>query len=331
VARPYRGLETPWSVTFRAAASDSTETVYNLRQSAYAFGSRQDSALLEGSWASAVEGGRAIRLGGGLDLKRSRFGSLQILDGGNLPLPLLRDRLLQGLHLTWSLFEERFRVYRDLAGMVHPEDFNLGWEAQVSLGSYLGGLGSDVSSPFFRASATKGWAPAADTLLLLRSQAAARREADGWQDASLNTSFTAYHQSLSAQTQAAYVQLDAVHRPDPQNLLYLGGMDGMRGYPNYLLVGDRRWMTSLEERFNTQINWLGILQLGFVAYLDAGAIRRTDTGHWSRTHLDVGGGLRLGDLKSSIGRVFLITIAFPLVREPGTEHHQFVVGNIVKF
>ena len=42
-------------------------------------------------------------------------------------------------------------------------------------------------------------------------------------------------------------------------------------------------------------------------------------------------GLRLGNLKSSVGRVILITIAFPLVREPGMERHQYVVGNIVKF
>ncbi|HEX7553726.1 MAG TPA: hypothetical protein VF378_09235, partial [Geothrix sp.] len=129
----------------------------------------------------------------------------------------------------------------------------------------------------------------------------------------------------------AYVQLDAVDRPDPEKLIYLGGLDGMRGYGNYLLQGDRRWMASLEERVITSINWLGILQLGFVMYADGGAIRRTDTGEWSRTYVDVGGGLRLGNLKSSVGRVILITIAFPLVRDPGMERHQYVVGNIVKF
>ena len=59
---------------------------------------------------------------------------------------------------------------------------------------------------------------------------------------------------------------------------------------NHLLLGDRRWMTSLEERVNTPYDWLGILRLGFVAYADAGAIRRTDTGRWSRTYADVGGG-----------------------------------------
>jgi hypothetical protein len=215
--------------------------------------------------------------------------------------------------------------------MTHPEDYNQGWEAAVALGSYLKGLGSDVASPFFQAGVAKGWVPGAASLLLFRAQGEGRRECGHWLDASASASFTAYHQGFRAQTQAAYLQVDAVHRPDPEKLLYLGGMDGLRGYGNHLLLGDRRWMASLEERITTPVNWLGILQLGFVLYADAGAIRRSDSGAWSRTYVDVGGGLRLGNLKSSIGRVFLITIAYPLVRDPGTDHHQFVLGNLVKF
>jgi hemolysin activation/secretion protein len=125
--------------------------------------------------------------------------------------------------------------------------------------------------------------------------------------------------------------VDAVHRPDPQNHLYLGGLDGLRGYGNHLWLGDRRWMISLEERVTTQLNLLGILQLGFVIYADAAAIRRVDTGQWSRTYLDVGGGFRLGNLKSSFGGVFLVTVAIPLVKDPWTDRYQVVVGDLVRF
>jgi hemolysin activation/secretion protein len=136
---------------------------------------------------------------------------------------------------------------------------------------------------------------------------------------------------LPRQTLAAYLQVDAADRPDLPNLLYLGGEDGLRGYANHLHLGDRRWILSVEERPITPINWLGILQLGFVAFLDAGAIRRADTGRWSRTYANLGGGLRFGDLKSSLGRVFLVTVAYPLVRDPGMDRYQVVIGNVVKF
>jgi hypothetical protein len=331
LARPYRSLQTPWSMTFVAESSDTVQSVYNLEQSAYSFRSRSKSVLIGGSWAAAVTGDRALRLGGGLDLKQTHFGPLQVLDAGMLPPPFLRERRLQGIHFSWGLFEERPRTFKNLAGMTHSEDFNLGWDAQVNVGSYLKSLGSEVSSPFVQVSASNGWAPGTSSLLLFQTLSSARHESDGWQDASLNTSFTSYHQGFPFQTQAAYVQLDAVVRPAPEKLLYLGGLDGMRGYGNHLLQGDRRWMASLEERVITSINWLGILQLGFVMYADGGAIRRTDTGEWSRTYVDVGGGLRLGNLKSSVGRVILFTIAFPLVRDPGMERHQYVVGNLVKF
>ncbi len=331
LTRPYRGLETPWSMTFKAESLDVVQSIYNLEQTAYSFRSRWENALVEGSWAAAVTDGRAIRLGAGLDLKRARFGPLQTLASGGLPAPLLLDRRLQGVHLSWAFFEDRFRTFKDLAGMTHPEDFSLGWDLNLSLGSYLKGLGTEVSSPFFRAGVSKGWAPGDASLLLFRTQAEARHEPAGWLDTSANASFTAYHQGFRFQTQAAYLQLDAVHQPEPEKLLYLGGMDGMRGYGNHLLLGDRRWMASLEERITTSVNWMGLLQLGFVAYADAGALRRADTGGWSRTYMDMGAGLRLGNLKSSIGRVFLITIAFPLVRDLGTDHHQFVIGNLVKF
>ncbi|WP_243293581.1 hypothetical protein [Geothrix mesophila] len=331
LSKPYRGLETPWSMTFRASSSDAIQSVYNQELTAYAFASRQEGLLAEGSMATAVLDGRAVRLGGGLDLSRSEHGPIQTLDAGSLPVPSLTNRRLRGLHVSWSLFEDQFRTFRDLAGMTHSEDYNLGWAASVSVGSHLKSLGSDLDSPFVRISASKGWAPGDSSLILLRTKGAARHEPDGWRDAFATLSLTTYYQGFRAQTQAAYVQLDAVRRPEPESYLYLGGMDGMRGYGNHLLLGDRRWMASLEERVNTSYDWLGILRLGFVAYADAGAIHRTDTGRWSRTYVDVGGGLRLGNLKSSVGRVFLLTIAYPLVREPGTEHHQFVATDVVKF
>lgn len=331
LTKPYRGLETPWSMTFRASSSDAIETVYNQESEAYAFRSWQQGFLAEGSMATAVVDGRAVRMGGGLDLQRSSYGPIQILDAGSLPAPRLVDRRLRGLHATWSLLDDRFRTFRDLAGMSHSEDYNLGWEAKLSLGSHLKSLGSDVDSPFVRIDASKGWTPGDGALVLFRTHSEVRHEPDGWRDGSVNLSLTTYYQGFSSQTQAAYVQMDATHRPEPASYLYLGGLEGLRGYANHLLLGDRRWMASLEERVNTSYDWLGILRLGFVAYADGGAIRRTDTGQWSRTYVDVGGGLRLGNLKSSVGRVFLLTIAYPLVREPGTEHHQFIATDVVKF
>jgi hemolysin activation/secretion protein len=130
---------------------------------------------------------------------------------------------------------------------------------------------------------------------------------------------------------AANVDLGAVSGVGPEDLLYLGGLEGMRGYPNYFWVGTRRWIASFEERVFTDVELWGLFRLGFIAFTDAGAIRRLDTGDWSRTYADVGGGLRVGDLKSSLGRVVFFNAAWPLVKEPGQERWQLIFGNRVRF
>jgi len=337
LSRPFRSLDTPWSMVFSVAASDSLTSVYNLRRTAFEFPSMLDSAFFEGMWARPARGRRVIRAGGGLDLRSARHGEVRAVEpeastpAAPLPPPDLPGRRLQGFHLAWSLYDDAYRDFQDLAGMTHTEDYNLGWEATLRAGLYAKALGSEADAPFFDAGAAKGWLPVPDLLLLLRASGSGRREPEGWRNALLSASFTAYYQGFPSQTQAAYLQVDSARRPDPESLLYLGGLEGLRGYANHLLLGDRRWIASFEERPITPINWLGILQLGFVVYADAGAIRRADTGRWSRTYLDVGGGLRFGDLKSSLGRVFLITVAFPLVREPGIDRYQLVIGNVVKF
>ena len=336
IGRPYRSLDTPWSTSFSLGSTDSLASIYNLRRIAFEYPSKIDWIRSEGTWARTPKGNRVVRVGGGLDLLRIVREPFRVVDGlamaeGPLPNPTVESKRRQGLHLTLSVYEDAFQTFRDLAAMSHTEDYNLGWEGTLRMGLYTKLMGSQEQAPFFDASLRKGWRAGSDILLLMEGKAGGRREPGGWRDALVSGSFTAYHHGMPYLTQAANLQVDLARRPDPENLLYLGGMEGLRGYANHLLLGDRRWVLSLEERPITDLNWLGILRVGFVVYADAGAIRRIDTGKWSRAFVDVGGGLRFGDLKSSVGRIFLVTLAYPLRREPGMESHQIVVGNVVRF
>jgi hypothetical protein len=329
--RPFRTLDTPWGASFSLWSTDFTLSLYNLQRVAYTLPTRLDGARAEALRAVAVRGDRAHRLGVGVESRRARYGTATAVEEAGLAPPETPGHRLLGPYAAWHFFQDGYQAFQDLAGMTHPEDYNLGFEAKVRAGLYAKALGSEADTPFLSATTAKGWLPRPDTLLLLKAAGAGRREPEGWRDAQLGASLTAYFQGFRGQTQAAYLQVDAVNRPAPENRLHLGGFDGLRGYPNHLLAGDRRWILSVEERPITAINWLGILQLGFVVYADAGAVRRLDTGRWSRTYANVGGGLRFGDLKSSLGRIVLITVATPLVREPGMDRYQLVVGNIVKF
>jgi hypothetical protein len=52
--------------------------------------------------------------------------------------------------------------------------------------------------------------------------------------------------------------------------LYLGGNNGLRGYPDFYQEGDRRYLFSLEQRFYGEREWLSLFYLGYAFFYDQG-------------------------------------------------------------
>ena len=332
LGRPFYTLDAPWSVDFSGSTTQSRLLVFDHNTQIYEAPSLVHGAMATFAWRAGGGGSSAMRLGFDLEASDARYGALAVdAPPGLLPAPDLAPRRLRGGALTADWEEDGFHTFRDLAGMDITEDYNLGWSVQAALGTYSKAWNSTETAPFARLNAGRGWAPSERSLLLASASASARRGPSGTENGLASVAFTAYVWAFPHQVVAGYAAFDAADRPDPENVLYVGGFDGLRGYTDHVHPGDRRWLASLEDRVLTDWRWLGIFRVGFVAYADAGAIRRLDGQGWSRTYADVGGGLRLGDLKSSLGRVVYLTMAYPLVKEPGQDKWQVVVGNTVKF
>lgn len=332
VGRPFFALDTPWAMSVAASTTESQLHVYDRQTVVYAAPSVATRGSVDLAWLVRLEADRALRLGLRLEAADRRYGALSVLvPPERLPAPDLAPRRLRGAALTFQGVEDGFRTFRNLQGMDTPEDYNLGWSVQGALGLYARALGSTGTGSFFNLGAAKGWAPGGQSLLLGEGAAGGRSLDGRFQGGTGHVGFTAYHWGPSWQILAANLIVDAAVRPDPEDLLYLGGQEGLRGYPNFLHAGDRRWILSLEDRFLTEWRWLGMLRAGFVVYADVGAIRRLDGSGWTRPRSDVGAGLRFGDLKSSLGRVVLLTIAFPLARRSGEDRYQILLGNAVRF
>ena len=330
--RPFYALDTPWSFELSASTVRSRLLVFDHDTQIYEAPSKLDSVAASAGWRVGGGGASALRLGLAVEGGDASYGPLTVdSPPGQLPAPGLAPRRLRGPSFTAQWLEDGFRAFTNLQGMDTPEDYNLGWSADASLGVYTRAWGSTEAAPFFRFNAAKGWAPSAQSLVLASAYATGRRSAAGVENGLAGGTLTAYRWGLPHQVLAAYLTVDDAHRPDPENLLYLGGFEGLRGYTDHVHPGDRRWLASFEHRTLTEWRWLGILRAGFVLYADAGAIHRLDGQGWSRTYADLGGGLRFGDLKSSLGRVVYLTMAYPLVKEPGQDKWQVVVGNTVRF
>ncbi|WP_257304846.1 BamA/TamA family outer membrane protein [Geothrix campi] len=330
--RPFFALDTPWSTG--VALSQSHASLYLYDQGAQVFQAPfiQNEVRLSGALALHEAGNRVWR--GGLLLKRqdTSYGAFtQTGPPGPLPPPTLTDRRLRGPALTFSTQEDAFETFEDLLGMDTPEDYNLAWNGTVELGTYSRSFGSTMNAPFFRIQVGRGWSSSSENLTLLATSWEGRKPATGLENTHLAFSLVQYRKLTSNQILAGMVTVDQARRPDPETWYYLGGDQGMRGFPNQLHPGDARWTASFDYRLLTEQRWWGLVRLGYTAFLDLGSVRRMDGQGWSRTYSDVGVGLRLGNLKSSAGRVILLSVAAPLNREPYQARWQFTVGNAMRF
>lgn len=330
--RPFYALDTPWSTG--VALSQSRSSLYLYDQGAQVFQAPfvQDEVRLSGARLMKASGNRVWR--GGLLLVRqdTSYGPItQTIPLSTLPVPVLTDRRLRGAGVTLAIQEDAFEEFENLSGMDSPEDHNLAWTGGLELGSYSRAWGSTLNAPFFKVQVAKGWSSSSGDLTLLTAAWDGRRPATGLEDSRLALSLVRYHKLTENQILAGLVAVDRARRPDPEHWYYLGGDQGMRGYPNRLHPGDARWQASFDYRYLTGQRWWGLVRLGYSVFADLGSVRRMDGQGWSRTYSDVGVGLRLGNLKSSVGRVILLNVAVPLNREPYQARWQLTVGNTMRF
>lgn len=330
--RPFFALDTPWSTGVALSQNRSNLSLYDGGVQVFQAPFIQNEVRLSGAVALHESGDRVWR--GGLLLKRqdTSYGLITETSppGFLLPPPLL-DRRLRGPALTLSIQEDAFDSFEDLQGMDTPEDYNLAWNGDLELGTYSRSWGSFMTAPFFRIQVTKGWSQDSEDLTLFTASWDGRKPATGLEDSHLALSLVHYQKLTANQILAGMVAVDQARRPDPERWYYLGGDEGMRGFPNQLHPGDARWTASFDYRLLTEQRYWGLVRLGYSAFMDLGSIRRMDGMGWSRIYSDVGVGLRLGNLKSSVGRVILLSVAVPLNREPYQSRWQFTVGNAMRF
>jgi hypothetical protein len=330
--RPFFALQTPWSASLEAGTRRSNLAVYDRGRAVYQTPLWSDSTRLSAAWAVKREEDRAWRAGLAFTLEDQRYGTwVDLAVPATLPPPPLENRRRRGPALLLEYVRDAYQSFQDIQGMDTPEDYNLAWGTTLELGGTSRRLGSSRPGPYGKLQATKGWALAPGSLTLFKGRLEGRGGGETADRFQLESSFAIYYQFSPRYALAGYLGYRQISRPAPEHLLYLGATEGLRGYPNYLQVGDRQGVVSMEHRFFTEHRWWGIFRLGYMVFVDAGAVHRTDGTGWSPVYPDVGAGLRLGDLKSSIAKVLALTVSVPVQPQRGQARWQWGIQNAVQF
>ena len=194
-----------------------------------------------------------------------------------------------GLYVQYDAFTPRYRTYRDLDTYDLAEDMRLGPSVTLKFGRASTWLGSDADFFSFKAEAY------INTGLLggfqsLRGSWESRDGSDGLLDQLIKAQFYAATPVLAhsfrvvASGIAGFVA-DNVHRTQ----VYVGGLEGLRGYPVNTFLGYDWYHAHLELR--SMALALASFRLGGLAFADAG--HAADTAQALRFFGDAGAGLRL--------------------------------------
>ncbi|HSC48164.1 MAG TPA: hypothetical protein VLG68_08760 [Gammaproteobacteria bacterium] len=328
--QPFYEDYTPWSFTFHYLDQLQNLNFYEKDTLAWSVPDRLRSTELDWMWLMGFADGSGTRLGVSYLYQDYGYGALESFPPVFIPQPDLRPRRLGGPAFDWEYFEDHYASFTNLALIGRTEDYNMGWDTRAQAG-YLGTtFGSDIPGAFYDVSTSYGGLYGDRTVLVSNASLQGRRQSGKDRNVLGSLVFTLYNNYFDDHTLVFHGDVEYTLRPDPENMLYLGGLQGMPGYPNYFYIGDRRWQSQVADRWVTPYRLWNIFQVGFSAYVDVGQIRRLGDS-WSPTLADAGLALRLGDVRSAYGGVIYITYAWPLVNVPGVSGKQFVIGNIFTF
>jgi hypothetical protein len=193
------------------------------------------------------------------------------------------------LYLQYVAFTPRYRTYRNLDSFDLSEDQRLGPWLTLKLGWASRLLGSEAD--FFTVSVDAHLN--IDVLNGLQNVGLSwdtRHYGEGWRDQKLTAWFTAYSPVIARAfrvliSSTATTQMNNIHRPR----IYVGALEGVRGYPLSAFVGYDAYTAHLEVR--SMALPVASMRLGGLAFADAGHAAYA----WDQLQFygDVGAGLRL--------------------------------------
>ncbi|MGH8234882.1 MAG: hypothetical protein ACREPU_11925, partial [Rhodanobacteraceae bacterium] len=260
----------------------------------------------------SFNGDTAVRAGVAVDYEHYLYGAPVLVNPGELPSPAPYPRTLAGVGPIVSLHQDHYASFENLREVERVEDYNLGWDGSVSVLWDATALGATANGPDVSMTASKGFEPWPKWVVLTDGSLSARRAGDSWRNEAFAAEATAYGQPWRRQTLVFHVDYASLLHPDPENRLYIGGFQALRGYPNFYATGTRRVRVTIADRIVTPMVWFHTFRVGFVVFNDDAIIDRTASQGWSPWYSSVGAGLRFGNLRGSFNRVLYFTVATPL-------------------
>jgi hypothetical protein len=330
ITRPFYALDARWAAGITASQDDRIDAVYNAGKVVSQYRHRVKQAEVFGGWSSGLVDGWVRRYSLGASLMDDAY---RPEPGLTAPAQLPAAQKLVAPFVRYELVEDRYEseMNRNLIG--RPEFFALGFASTVQAGWATTGLGSSQNALLYKASVSRGFEPVPDHTLIAAAKVAGQVVGGQLRRHRLGIQAQYYVPQGKRWLFYAAASGDMVTRPNPDDVLLLGGDNGMRGYPLRYQSGTRRALFTAEERFYTDLYVWRLFHVGGAAFFDVGRAWGGDNTNTANPGWlgDIGIGLRIVSTRSAFSNVLHIDIAVPLKVTPDIKKLQLLVKTKTSF
>lgn len=322
--RPFYALDTRRSAGTEFLDDERIESFYELgnRVAEYKAGTNSFSAYA--GWSVGLSDGWVRRWTTGVVFDDRAFAPVT---DGDLPALVPDARRLVYPFISYEMLEDRFETTSNRDQIGRTEDFFMGTRLSASLGWADESFGSDRDSLLYTFGARVGFGAIKKEALILSSTLRGRIDDGDTANTELGISARYYNQITDKRLFFTTVEGSIGNNLDLDNLVELGGVSGLRGYPLRYQTGDSKILITAERRYFTDWYPFRLFRVGGAIFADVGRtwgvnpVGEPALG-WLR---DVGVGLRLGATRSSGRNVIHIDVAFPLDGDPSIDSVQLII------
>jgi len=325
IDKPFYSFSSTDARGFSLFENDQIESLYDRGEILANYRHQTRSHEIRVGWSKGLTEGWTHRYTAGLAYDEHRFSRA---DGSTAPISVVpEDRKLVYPFVGIEFMQDEFERVENVDQINRTEDRYLGTFFSARLGYSSTGFGADRNAWLASAQARKGFGSFENSALLLASDLGTRWENDGLRNFVLRASAKYYKRQ--SEKRLFYVSLSGMygHNLDIDNQFYLGGDNGLRGYPLRYQGGDKSALLTLEQRLFTDWYPFRLFRVGGALFFDAG--RTWGSNPVSSDNLglqkDIGIGLRLGKTRMGVNDIIHIDLALPLDGDNSIKNVQLVI------
>ncbi len=325
LGQPFYSLNSTTAFGMTLYNNERIESLYDRGEIESQFGQESRAQEFYFGRSKGLQDGWAKRYTAGLGYEEQRFS--EVIDGVAPSTVMPEDRKLVYPFIGIEILQDKYEEGTNYDQVARVEDRFLGTAFKARLGVTGESFGSDRNALLIDVGARTSFSKSKKSSLHLTSEFATRWESGGL--ANMTLALDAKYYRRQSDKRLLFVRLNGTYGQnlDLDQQLYLGGDNGLRGYPLRYQSGDKRALLTLEQRFFTDWYPFRLFRVGAAVFFDAGQTwGEGPFGTGSDGLLkDVGAGLRLGNARTGLGRIIHVDVAYPLDGDESISNVQFIV------